>query len=81
MWDDCDEELKKKYLEENELPQKSSRKNSQIIEQLHPINNTVIKVYSSCEDIIKQFKISRKTLKSCCENGIISKGYLWRYKS
>lgn len=77
MYDDCDEELKKKYLENNNLPEK--RVNGTKINQLHPINKNIIKVYSSVEDVIKEFKISRKTLKSACEFDIICKGYRWSY--
>jgi hypothetical protein len=80
MWDDCDEELKKKYLEENILPNKRVNINGKEIEQLHPLTKDIIKTYSSIEDIIKEFKISRHTIKSACEHEIISKGYLWKYK-
>lgn len=80
MWDDCNEELKQKYLELNELPTKRVAINGVEIEQLHPLNKNVIKVYSSYEDVIKEFKIARKTLKSACEFDIISKGYKWRFK-
>ena len=80
MWDECNEELKIKYLESNKLPTKRVAINGVEIEQLHPINKNVIKVYSSCEDVIKEFKIARKTLKSACEFDIISKGYKWRFK-
>ena len=79
MFDDCYEKLKQKYLENNQLPNK--RVNGTEINQLHPINNNIIKVYSSAEDIIKDFKISRKTLKSACEFDIIVKGYKWKYNT
>ena len=32
-------------------------------------------MYSSIEDVIKEYKISRKTLKSACEFNLICKGY------
>jgi len=76
MWDNCPTELKNKYLENNTLPDK--RVNGIQIQQLHPINNIVIKVYSSVEDVIKEYKISRKTLKSAYEFNIICKGYKWK---
>jgi hypothetical protein len=77
MWDDCSNELKEKYLQNNKLPQK--RISGITILQIHPINNNVIKKFSSVEDVIKEFKISRKTLKNCCEFDIISKGYKFKY--
>ena len=80
MWDDCNEELKNNYLESNQLPYKRAGINNLQIEQLHPLTNNIIKIYSSCEDVIKEFKIARKTLKSACEFDIICKGYKWKYK-
>ena len=80
MYDDCNEELKQKYLEENELPNKRVAINGKQIQQLHPITKNIIKVYSSCEDVIKEYKVSRKTLKSAIEFNIICKGYNWCYK-
>jgi len=76
MWDDCNEELKQKYLENNKLPNK--RVNGISIHQLHPINNNILKVYSSVEDVMKEFKIARKTLLSSCNFDIICKGYKWK---
>jgi hypothetical protein len=32
-------------------------------------------MYSSIEDVIKEYKILRKTLKSACEFNLICKGY------
>jgi len=78
MWDDCSEELKNKYLLSNNLPDKRVPISSIKIEQLHPISNEILKTYSSIEDIIKEFKISRQTLKSACEFEYITKGYKWR---
>ena len=78
MWDDCDDYLKKKYLEENILPNKRVAINGKEIQQLHPITKNLIKSFSSCEDIIKEFKLSRKTIISACEFDLICKGFKWR---
>jgi len=80
MWDDCAQELKDEFLLNNELPEKRVSVNGKIIEQLHPITNESIKKYSSFEDVIKEFKVSRQTLKSACNYDIICKGYKWRLK-
>lgn len=78
MFDDCDETLKEEWLKNNKLPQKRFSVNKNIIEQLHPITNKCLKIYSSMEDIIKEFKIARKTIKSACEFDLICKGYKWK---
>ena len=80
MWHDCDDTLKEKYLENNELPNKRVAVNGKEVIQLHPINNNELQSFTSCEDIIKKYKISRKTLYSAIENDIICKGYKWKYK-
>jgi prophage antirepressor-like protein len=80
MWDNCSDELKDKYLLENNLPDKKVAVNGIRIEQVHPITNKIIKEYVSFEDVIKEFKVSRKTLKSACDYDIICKGYKWKLK-
>lgn len=78
MWYNCEQELQNEYLKNNLLPQKRAAINNKQIEQLHPITECIIKYYSSIEDVIKEFKISRQTLKSACDFNIISKGYKWK---
>lgn len=80
MWDDCSQELKDEFLLDNELPEKRIPINGKKIEQLHPITNQVIKVFTSFEDVIKDFRVSRQTLKSACNFDIICKGYKWKLK-
>ena len=77
MWDDCHDSLKNKYLENNKLPNK--RVNGISIHQLHPINTNILRVYSSVEDVMKEFKIAIKTLLSSCNFDIICKGYKWTF--
>lgn len=80
MWYDCTQELKDEYLKTNTLPQKRVAVNGVEIEQLHPITNEVLKYYASCEDVVKEYKISRQTLKSAIDYNYIVKGYKWQYK-
>ena len=80
MWDNCSQELKDEFLLDNELPEKRIPINGKKIEQLHPITNQVIKVFTSFEDVIKEFRVSRQTLKSACNFDIICKGYKWKLK-
>ncbi len=81
MWHDCSSELKEEYLKTSTLPQKRVAVNGVQVEQLHPVTNEVLKYYPSCEDIVKEYKISRQTLKSAIDYNYIVKGYKWRYKT
>ena len=78
MWDNCDESLKTDYLSRAKLPEKPSRVNSISINKLDPINKETIKTYITIEDIIKEYKISRKTIHSAIDNGYICKGFFWK---
>lgn len=78
MWADCSKDLQDEYLSHSKLPVK--RVNGIEILQLHPITDKVIENYVCIEDVIKKYKISRQTLKSACEFGIIAKGYKWKFK-
>lgn len=77
MWNQCSQELKEHYLQQNILPDKRSA--GQRVEQRHPITEEVITTYACIEDVVKKFKISRQTLKSACEYHIVSKGYKWSF--
>ena len=77
MWDDCDQKLKDDYLQNNVLPDKRSTVKSKKINQLHPITKEVIKTFVSIDDVIKEFKVSRGTLKNAYTYDIICKGYRW----
>ena len=78
MWSDCDKKLQDEYLKNNQLPEKRVANNSTQINQLHPITKNLIKTFGSIDDVIKEYKISRKTLKNAYEYDIICKGYKWQ---
>jgi len=78
MWADCSKDLQDEYLSHSKLP--SKRVNGIEVLQLHPITDKIIENYVCIEDVIKKYKISRQTLKSACEFGIIAKGYKWQFK-
>lgn len=78
MWHDCSQELKDEYLLTNNLPEKRVVSCNVQVQQIHPISKIVLKTYSSIEDVIKEFKISRTTLKDACEFDYICKGYKWK---
>lgn len=79
LWCDCDETLKENYLKNNTLPEKKSSKSAINIEQLHPITEHFIKKYITIDDIVKEYKVSRGSIKTACEFNTSLKGYKWRY--
>jgi len=81
MWKDCSDELKNDYLANNSLPEKRAAKGSINIEQLHPTTKKFIKLFTSIENVIKEFKVSRKTIKNACNFDVVCKGYRWRIKN
>lgn len=76
MWFDCSKDLQNEYLSRDKLPEKYVC-GGQRVQQLHPINENVIKVYSSITEVTKDFALSRKSLSNAIENGFILKGYKW----
>ena len=79
MWFDCSKELQDKYLEHNQLPEKKVLSTHKQVQQLHPATEEYIKTFSSTEEVIKQYKLSRTTLKNAVEYNLVSKGFRWRF--
>lgn len=79
LWMNCDEELKIDYLKNNNLPEKRINKTTIQVEQLHPITSVFIKKFTRLEDVVKEYRISRKTLRNACSYDLVLKGYKWRF--
>jgi hypothetical protein len=79
LWKDCSPELQSQYLEHNDLPPKRVNGMKIQVLQLHPVTETVVKIHSCIEDVLTEFKLSRRTLKIACEYNNISKGYRWKF--
>lgn len=79
LWMNCDEELKIEYLKNNNLPEKRINKTTIQVEQLHPITSVFIKKFTRLEDVVKEYRISRKTLRNACSYDLVLKGYKWRF--
>ena len=62
----------------NGLMNKNKRKNIKINQ--YDLDGNFIKSWYGFNDIEKNFKVSRSTIRFCCLNKIkTSKGYIWRY--
>ena len=81
FFDNCSEEMKSEYLKNNKLPEKYVANIGKKVEQIDPKTNTVIKIYNSNRDIIKNFQMSTLTLQKCLKSGEIYNGYIWKTKT
>ena len=80
MWFDCSDDLKEDYLARvGSLPQPRVRSNGTQIQQVHPITNEVIATFSSAAHVIKDFRMSRRTLFQAIDGNYAVKGFYWRY--
>lgn len=81
FFDNCSEEMKSEYLKNNKLPEKYIANIGKKVEQIDPKTNTVIKIYNSNRDIVKNFQMSTLTLQKCLKSGEIYNGYIWKNKT
>lgn len=81
FFDNCSEEMKSEYLKNNKLPEKYIANIGKKVEQIDPKTNTVIKIYNSNRDIVKNFQMSALTLQKCLKSGEIYNGYIWKNKT
>lgn len=79
LWNDITDDIKNKFLENNQLPEIKEKLKGKKINKINPDNNEIIKTYLSITDLIKEIKISPKTIKKVIENKEIYKDYLWSY--
>ena len=79
MWFDCSNELKDEYLSRAKLPDKLITSCSIPIEKCNALNNKVIKTYSSITDVIKEYQLSRASLKKAIEFEYVLHGFRWKY--
>jgi prophage antirepressor-like protein len=77
-WNNCSDEMKNKYLENNTLPELDRRHNAIKINQIHPISNELIKTFLSYTDVMHEFQISLRKLKEVIQSNEIYKGYKWQ---
>lgn len=78
LWDDADQELKDKYLENNELPQKYKTARGEKVQQLDSKTGKVIKTFPSITDVAKEMKMSVKTIKKISMDNSIYKDFKWK---
>jgi hypothetical protein len=78
FYDDLSDELKNEYLSHSELPKKIKHVNSTGVQQIDPTTKKVIKTYESIADVLKEFYMSRASLKRAMETNVVHQDFLWR---
>lgn len=80
MWHECDETLMDDYLitRGHTLPEPRPRANGKSVFQVHPVTKAVVKEFSSVADVIKDMRISRRSLFTAIECKTFVKGFMWR---
>jgi hypothetical protein len=79
MWDTLPKDVRAKYLETNQLPQKARRVNGIVLEQRDPVTNEIVKTFTCIEEVVRDFGVARKSLKEAIEGEHLCKGYKWTY--
>lgn len=78
-WSSVSDEMKQEYLANNSLPDQYIGTTSKPVYRHHPISNAILHKYSSIQDVIREFKISRQTLMNAINLNMIEHGYKWSY--
>lgn len=78
-WNEIPEEIKNKYLENNELPEITEKLKGKKIIKIKPDTKEIVKTYLSITDLTKEEKVSPKTIKKAIESKEQYKGFLWSY--
>ena len=73
----CDD-IRDVYLKDHELPSTTRKARGVSVEQLHPETSEIIKTHASISDVVRDFRMSAKTVKSVVNEEKIYNGYRWR---
>ena len=77
FYNECSEEMRNEYEENNILPTKPLSKTGTSVIQIDPITNLQIKTFNCISDVTKKFAIGRNKLKEASENKTVYKGFKW----
>lgn len=79
-WCDCSDELQRKYLDNNELPELNDVRPHQIkINRLDPITNDILHTYSSLTEVTTKYKMTRRTLYSAINGDLVKREFKWQF--
>ena len=70
--------MKDTYLLSNELPELRPMAIATQIMKINPVNNELIKRYSTVKEVLMEHKMSRQTLYKAIDNQDIKYNALWR---
>ena len=78
-FENCQEELKAAYLAHSSLPDPPVRITKSSVEQRDPQTNAVLRIFPSMSDVMKNFQVSRLSLKNAIEKKDVCHNYRWAY--
>jgi prophage antirepressor-like protein len=81
FFDDCSQEMKTEYLNNNVLPEKLLSPIGVKIQKIDPITKNVVAVYNTKRDIVKKYQISHSKLNQLIKNNSsdeIYNGFIWK---
>lgn len=78
-WYHLSDSLKESYLTHSKLPEKKAPFHGKKIELCDPDTKQVMNIFSSIDEVKKQFNMSPKSIKKYCEEQTIKNGFLWKF--
>lgn len=75
-YDECSDELKETY--DKPLPEKLKKINAMKVEVINKTTKEIIRIFNSISDVLKEFQMSRLTLKKITTNNEPYKGFLFK---
>jgi prophage antirepressor-like protein len=72
------DEMKATYLETNELPEPRSTKNALKIQCLDSETKKIVKTFENMQQVIREHRCSRDTIKKAIKDEILLRGYFWK---
>lgn len=80
FWLKCSEELRSEYLSRESLPVMPARQGSRCVLQLHPVTKNVVKKHNSIQDVIREHKMSRRSVLQSIDAKVLCHGFFWRFE-
>jgi hypothetical protein len=80
MWFDCPEDMKQAFLANNSLPEPHKPANGKVIEQTDLVG-AIVRRWPATAQVLKEYRMSRNVLFNAINEGLVLKGYKWRFAS
>ena len=78
FYDDCPIEMREEYEKTNKLPEKPVISGGMTVSKIDKHTNTVLKIYNSISDAIREHPMSRLSLQNASSNNTVHNGFRWK---